>query len=211
MLSVNKFYEEVSYKEIVASLVAVMAKNFDDFATDQARYKETLSWLEQKLPEDTSPSVEKLVNSIDQQIGSTIIFSYFLGLKANWDHFIDPIGRTFLDVDSETYLRENMVKRLPDYQKAQYVQEQFYTVLSSAQHERYTDITAYICHLETVGPKLAHYYGYILGNQLFPRIIPGYSEDTQLTLRHKHMLEHYLGVSVKQLHFDCSKLFQHLI
>ena len=99
MLSANKFFEEVSYKEMVSSLAEVMVSNFEDFAADQARYKETLSWLEQTLPEGTAPSVEKLVNAIDQQIGSTILFSYFLGLKANWDHFIDPIGRTFLDVD----------------------------------------------------------------------------------------------------------------
>lgn len=211
MLSVNKFFEEVSYKEMVSSLAEMMASNFEDFATDQARYKETLSWLEQKLPKGTAPSVEELVNAINQQIGSTILFSYFLGLKANWDHFIDPIGRTFLDVDSETYLRENMARQLPDYQNAERVQEQFFVALTPVQQERYEYITSYICHLETVGPKLAHYYGYLLGNQLFSRIIPCYSEDTQLTLRHKHMLEHYLGVSVKQLHFDCSKLFQHLI
>ena len=197
MLSANNFFEKVSYKEMVSSLAEMMASNFEDFATDQTRYKETLSWLEHKLPEDTSPSVEKLVNSIDQQIGSTILFSYFLGLKANWDHFIDPIGRTFLDVDAETYLREDMAKQLPNCQNAQCIQEQFFAALTSAQQERYADITAYICHLETIGPKLAHYYGYMLGNQLFARIIPGYSEDTQLTLRYRLLLEDYLGISVK--------------
>lgn len=196
MLSVNKFFEEVSYKEIVFSLAEVMASNFEDFATDQARYKETLSWLEHKLPEDTSPSVEKLVNSIDQQIGSTILFSYFLGLKANLDHFIDPIGRTFLDVDAEVYLREDLARRSPDYQNAQHTQEQFYTALSPEQQERYEDITSYICHLETVGPKLAHYYGYLLGDQLFPHIIPGYGADAQLKLRYRYMLENYFGISI---------------
>ena len=197
MLSANKFFEEVSYKEMVTSLAEVMASNFEDFAADQARFKETLSWLEKKLANVTAPSVEKLVNSIEQQIGSTILFSYFLGLKANWDHFIDPIGRTFLDVDTETYLRENMAKQLPDCQNAQCAQEQFYAALSPAQRERYEDVIAYISHLETVGPKLAHYYGYIHGNQLFPRIIPGYGADIQLTLQYQHMLGNYIGCSIK--------------
>ena len=204
MLSVNKFFEEVSYKEIVASLVEVMVENFDDFAADQARYKETLSWLEQTLPEGTAPSVEKLVNAIDQQIGSTILFSYFLGLKANLDHFIDPIGRTFLDVDMEVYLREDIARRLPDYQNAQHTQEQFYASLTPMQQERYEDITSYICHLETVGPKLAHYYGYLLGNQLFPRIVPGYGVDAQLTLQYQHFLEDYLGHSINQVKYYAS-------
>lgn len=197
MLSANNFFEKVSYKEMVSSLAEMMASNFEDFAADQARYKETLSWLEQTLPEGTAPSVEKLVNAIDQQIGSTILFSYFLGLKANLDHFIDPIGRTFLDVDAETYLREDMAKQLPDCQNAQCIQEQFYAALSPAQRERYEDVIAYISHLETFGPKLAHYYGYIHGNQLFPRIIPGYGADIQLTLHYRHMLGNYIGCSIK--------------
>lgn len=200
MLSVNKFFEKVSYKEIVASLVEVLAENFEDFAEDQARYKESLSWLEKELAEGTALSVEKLVNAIDQQIGSTILFSYFLGLKANWDHFIDPIGRTFLDVDAETYLRENVAKRLPDYQNAEHVQKQFYAALSPVQQNKYEAVIAYISHLETVGPKLAHYYGYLLGNQLFPRIIPGYGADAQLNLQYRHMLENYLGSTLLHSH-----------
>lgn len=197
MLSVNKFFEKVSYKEIVASLVGVMAKLFENFDTDLAHFKETISWLENELGASTSPSVAEVVESIDPRVGSMLVFSYFLGLKANLDHFLEPIGRTFLDVDIETYLREDMSKRLPDYQNAQRIQEQFYAALSPMQQERYADITAYICHLETVGPKLAHYYGYLLGNQLFSHIIPGYGEDAQLTLRYSHMLENYLGVSIK--------------
>lgn len=193
MLSVNKFFEKVSYKEIVAPIAEVMAERFEDFATEQARFKETISWLENELEGGTSPSVTELVNAIYQRIGSMVLFSWFLGLKANWNHFIDPIGRTFLDVDAEVYLREDVAKRLPDYQNAESVQEQFYAALSPAQQDRYEDITAYICHLETVGPKLAHYYGYMLGNQLFPHIIPGYGADTQLMLRYQYILDNYFG------------------
>ena len=100
-------------------------------------------------------------------------------------------------MDAETYLREDKAKRLPDYHNAECVQEQFYATLTPAQQDRYEDITAYICHLETVGPKLAHYYGYQLGNQLFLHIVPGYSEDIQLTLRYRRILENYLGISIK--------------
>ena len=197
MLSVNTFFEALSYKEIVASLVEVMAENFEDFAEDLVRFNETISWFEKQLAQDTSPSVAEVVDSIDQRVGSMMVFSYFLGLKANWDHFINPIGRTFLDVDAEVYLREDIARRLPDYQNAQRVQEQFYATLSPAQQVRYEDITTYICHLETVGPKLAHYYGYLLGNQLFPHIIPGYGEDTLFTLQYRNMLENYLGICIK--------------
>ena len=197
MISASTLFEKISYKEIVASLVEVMAANFEDFSADQARFNKTISILENELQNTTAPSVKGVVDAIDRQIGSSLLFSFFLGLKANLDHFIDPVGRTFLDVDTETYLREDVATRLPDYQNAQLVQEQFYAVLSPSQQDRYGDIIAYISHLETVGPKLAHYHGYMLGNQLFPRIIPGYSEDLHLTFQYQHMLGNYLGVIIK--------------
>jgi len=193
MLSVNTFLGRTSYKEIVASIVDVMATNFEDFAADLLRFKETISLLEGQLEEDASPSVADEMQAIEQRIGSVVLFSYFLGFKANLDHFMDPIGRTFLNVDTETYLRENLSKQLPDYQNALRVQEQFYAALSPTQQDCYEDIITYISHLETVGPKLAHYYGYMHGNQLFPHIIPGYGADAQLTLRYQHMLKNYLG------------------
>ncbi len=197
MISVNTFFEKISYREIVATLVDVMAENFEDFATDRDRFNETITLLAKELKDGSSPSVSDMVDAIDQQIGSRLLFSCFLGLKANFDHFIDPIGRTFLDVDTEVYLRENIAKHFPDYKKARRVQEQFYAALSPKQQDKYEDISIYISHLETVGPKLAHYYGYVLGNQLFPRVIPGYVADYQLTLRYRHLLKNHLGICLE--------------
>ena len=196
MITVNTFFEKISYKEIVASLVDVMAANFEEFSADHARFNETISLLENELGEGGSPSVSDEIDAICQQIGSILLFSCFLGLKANLDHFINPICRTFLDVDSDIYLREDVVKRLPDYQNAQNMQEKFYAGLSPAQKDKYVNIIAYISHLETIGPKLAHYYGYVLGNQFFPHVIPGYVADYQLTLQYRHMLEEYFGIRI---------------
>lgn len=193
MIAVTTFFEKIRYEQIVAALAEAMAENFEEFAADRAHFNETIALL----GEGVTPSVSDLVDSIYQQVGSCLLFSCFLGFKANLDHFIDPVGRTFLDVDSEVYLREDMAKRFPDYKDAQQVQDQFYAALTLAQQEQYEDISTYISHLETVGPKLAHYYGYVLGNQLFPRVIPGYVADSQLTLRYRHMLEKYLGVRIQ--------------
>ena len=194
MISVNTFLEKISYKEIVAALVDVMAENFEDFAEDQIGFNETIALLENELGEGATPSVSDMVDAIHQQIGSSLLFSCFLGLKANLDHFVDPIGRTFLNVDPETYLREDVAKLFPDYQNAVRVQEQFLAALSPEQKDKYEDISTYISHLETVGPKLAHYYGYALGNYLFPHVIPGYVVDYQLLLEYRRMLENYLEI-----------------
>lgn len=198
MLLERNIFEKISYKEIVTKLVDFMTANSEEFAADRIHFTETISWLETELGQDALPSAAELVDSVEQQIGSTLLFSCCLGVKANLDHFIDPISRTFLDVDPEVYLRENIARQLPDYLRAQHVQEQFYKVLSPNQREKYDEgITTYICHLETVGPKFAHYYGFFLGNQLFPHVVPGYVSDTQLLIQYRYMLETYLGINIE--------------
>ena len=133
------------------------------------------------------------INAIEQQCVSDLLFSGFLGIKANLDNFKNPIARNFLDVDFEVYLREEVAHRLPEYEQAQKSREQFYSQLSSAQREIYEDVRTYTCHLETIGPKLAHYLGYLLGNELLPRIIPGYCADSVLTIQYGAVLGKYMG------------------
>ena len=196
-MSVITFFEKINYKAIVTKLVDFMAANSEEFIADQTSFNETISFLEVELGQHTSPSVADLVDAIDQQICSTLLFSYYLGLKANFDHFINPLTRTFMDTDPEIYLRENIAWQLPDYRSAQHMREQFYNTLSTTQKDKYDeDIATYVCHLETIGPKLAHYYGYLLGNQLFPRVVLGYTEDTQLSFCYLQTLEKYLGFRV---------------
>lgn len=201
MLSENALFPKISYKEIVAKLEDMLATNSEEFVVDQARFDETISFLEAELGQDALPSVGALVDAIYQQIGSSLLFSCFLGFKANLDHFIDPVSRTFLDADPEIYLRENVARRLPHYQNATHVQEQFYATLSSTQKDKYEEgISTYVCHLETVGPKLAHYYGYVLGNLIFPHVIPGYVSDAQLSLQYRYWLNAYYGSNIELLY-----------
>lgn len=124
-------------------------------------------------------------------------FSGFLGFKANLDHYIDPVARTFLDVDSEVYLREHAAKRLPEYEKAETLRKRFRAVLSPTQLESYDDIAVYANHLEATIPKLAHYLGYLLGNELLPRIVQGYYPDMHMTAQYRRILEGYLEIEIR--------------
>ena len=115
------------------------------------------------------------------------------GMKSNLDHFVDPMARTVLDVDFPVFLREATAVRLPEHAQAQETIDAFYALLTPAQKELFEDITAYIAFLETTGPKLAHYYGYILGNDLLYRVVPGYHQDDVLTMHYSAMLRKYFG------------------
>ena len=122
-----------------------------------------------------------------------ICFFGVLGIKANLAHFIDPMSRNFLDVSFETHLREITAHRLPEYVQAQNERNRFYALLSPDQCTVYEDVMSYVAYLETIGLKLAYYYGYLFGNKLLYRIIPGYHADMALTMNYCMVLEDYSG------------------
>lgn len=171
-------------------LIELMRREFEDFDREADRYAHALALLQQELGSD---SVQAEADALRMQIASMLLYCGGLGFKANLDHFLDPVARDFLSVDTEVFLRENIAHTLPDYIQAQAVRNRFYATLSPEQRTLYTDVLVYNSHLETVGPKLAHYYGYLLGNALLPRITPGYQPDHTHTLRYCKMLEEYFG------------------
>ena len=175
---------------VIDALVKTMEALLEDFSHVRSQYNSAINALEQT--QGTCCSDEKA--AIERQLRSLVLFSGTLGLMANLHHFIDPIARDFLDVDFEVYLREETAHRLPEYKKAQQIREAFFVRLSPAERKIYEDVTEYACYLETVAPKLAHYYGYILGNDLLSQVIPGYHPDLIHTSHYKVMLERYLGI-----------------
>lgn len=179
-------------KPLIQSLENYLEERFESFPAAHNSYIKAIAQLREELGTDISPSIDDMVAAVDRQTTSNLLFSGSLGIKANFDNFIDPLTRNFLDVDFEIYLREETAHRLPKYAQSQGVLDQFYTSLSADQKVLYEDVIAYTCYLETIAPKLAHYYGYLLGNELFPHIIPGYHSDMALSLRYCMMMRDYL-------------------
>lgn len=189
MLSEKTIREHLTSHSIAQAFIQWLKEESEEFSADHQRYIDAIDTLREELGE----AVTDEMNAIEQQCASDLLFSGFLGLKANLDNFKNPVARSFLDVDFEVFLREEIAHRLPDYEQAQKKQERFYSRLTSAQREIYEDVSTYTSHLETIGPKLAHYFGYLLGNELLPRIIPGYCVDSVLTIKYNAILEKYMG------------------
>lgn len=195
-MTMQTVLNQLTGEEIYNALIHAMTNEFEDFAAARKQYENAMTILRTELGDDATPSVNDAMAAIQQQTVSNLLFSGALGLKANLDNFIDPLTRNFLDVDSEIYLREDTAHRLPAYAQAQGVLERFSALLSPGQQALYEDVIAYTSHLETIAPKLAHYYGYLLGNALLPRIIPGYHPDATLTVQYRMMLTDCFGKKI---------------
>ena len=195
MVTTSKVLEQLTGKQIVRALETYLEEKFESFPTVHSRYINAIAQLRKELGAAVSPSVDDLMEAIDKQTASNLLFSGALGMKFNLDHFMDPMARTVLDVDFSVFLREEIAIRLPAYVKAQETIDGFFALLTPAQNELFEDIVEYISYMETTGPKLAHYYGYILGNDILYKLVPGYHSDEVLTMRYRAMLGEYLGIA----------------
>lgn len=192
MITMQSVLNQLTGEEIYRSLIQTLTEEFEDFAAARTQYESAMDSLRTELGEEV---VRDAMDAIRRQTVSDLLFSGSLGIKANLDNFINPLMRNFLDVDSEIYLRENTARRLPEHVQAHQVLKQFYALCSPHRQGLYEDITEYISYLETVAPKLAHYCGYLLGNELLPRVVPGYHGDLALTAQYQRMLRDYFGPS----------------
>lgn len=187
MKTMKNTLEKVTKELLVEPLLNFMTERNEDFAEDAKKYKDALISLENKL------STKEFEEAIFRQTVCMVLFSGWLGFKANRDHFEDPVARTFLEVDIETYLQEHILQQIPEYKNAQEMIRWLLSRLSQEQEEAHEAIVEYISHLETIVPKLAHYFGYLLGNELLPKVLPGYAEDTKMTVKYERILGEYMG------------------
>lgn len=167
MIDIKTVMKQLTGPALVISLIEFMEQRFEDFSEIHKKYREVIQQVN---------TGEQLSVAIETQIASDLLFSVALGINANLDHFRNPIGRTFLEVEPEIYLRESIAHSLPHYIEAQ---------KNVDTEELNDDVIAHISYLESIGPKLAHYFGYLLGDELLPRIVPGYQPDPILTIRYR--------------------------
>ena len=155
--------------------------------------------LRKELGDKATVSVDEFDAALHDAICSDLVYSAYLGFKANLDYYENPLANNFLEVDPEIYLREGTAHRLPAYEKAYAKVDAFYKQLSPELREATDAVTDYESHLETVGPKLAHYWAFKKANSFFPKVIPGYCASIPFTYAYEHMLAKYMGITIIQL------------
>ncbi len=197
MKVVQKITELLTGPAIVDFLTKEILADNEDFCEDLSNYQSAITKLQAELGNSIKPNVENVVNAVNQRTASVLLFSAFLGLQMNLAHFRNPMlpNCTWPSVDNGDYLQTNAIRTLAGYRDAETVLSSFNSLLTPQQKEIYDAVAEYISFWDIYGAKLSHYCGYLLGNALFPYLIPGYYPDSVLTLRYGAMLENYFGAS----------------
>lgn len=199
MISKTQILDALLGKQLVDALIETLYIQDDDFPEIHQAYLAAIDTLKTALAPDAKYSVQKYVTAIEQQCASNLFFAGVQGLKMNLEHFRNPMAPncTWAQVDYDDYLRVDLAYALPLYEVAEKYIEQFEKTLPEELRATCDTVTRYRTALEVSGMKLAHYYGYLLGNDLLKCCVPGYRPDHVLDFRYRYMLEQYFGGTLR--------------
>lgn len=198
MISKNQFMNSLIGKPVVDAVVQTLYNQSDDFPAIYEAFLAAVEKMHEVLGPDAKHEIRKYVTAIEQMAASNLYFAGMQGLKMNYDHFVNPMAPncTWPQVDYDDYLRPHMADQLPLYETAYRFKEKFEKQLPEELKEAEEAVCSYETALECSGMKLAHYYGYLMGNELLYNSVPGYHPDMVLDIKYTHMLEKYFGRSL---------------
>ena len=203
MHTVKSLMNQFTSPEVVLQNVSNALRQIaPDFVTEERQYYESIGVLKDTLGASMKPSVDEYIAAIEEEISAELVYVAWLGFQQNIECFNNPINTMFLKMDYEDFHRERRMATLPQVQHALKTINAFHDVLrtcSGFNHELTEGITSYITYLETVGYKLAHYFGFIFADQFLEHVIPGYRNDTVTTMQYERELEDYLGLDLRKL------------
>ena len=194
MRKMEETFEMLFGQEIAEALIERMLEWIPEFREDHDRYVAALEELRKEYGEDA----DIIHAAVLRGSASDLFFAGMQGLKMNYEHWLNPMAPncTWPQVDYNDYLREDIAHTLPEYREAESVLEDFRKKLPEDKQFLYDAIAEYQSHLVTVGPKLAHFYGFQAGNEVLRQLIPGYISDPMLSLKYAEMLEKIFGNDV---------------
>ena len=193
MKTIEQIKDLMVGKSVIADLADLLRANDADFAESEKCYYAAVEKLRAALPAEQTPSLDEYLSACETDVISVVAYAGYLGFRVNLENFHHPIGIDFVRLDTIDYLKDHLFGHFPINYRNSQVREAFYKSLPEGLQCLEDSIQDYFTHLECAGPKLAHYAGYIIANNILPWVEPGYREDYSQTLAFTDETEKYMG------------------
>ena len=203
MYTVKSILTQVTDSELVFQNVMETLRTVDpSFEDEHRQYLHSVDTLMNSLRTEDSTKVMGYIAAKEKAFCSEMIYIAWLGFQQNIACFRNPINTEFLKLDYETIHRENSFQSLPNILSALSAINDFDCSLRSLPDDIQNiamGITDFFSYLETVGYKLAHYFGFVFADRFLGYVIPGYAPDTATTMQYAMMLQEYLDCNLSPL------------
>lgn len=184
---------------IMQAMKDTLRKIDPGFPEKEADFLQAASGLEQKLGDSVSPSASDFLAAMEQNFVSSLIYIGWQGLQLNLDIFQNPVNALRLESSFEDLHQERRLATIPTVGNARSTICAFYEAIKQLPEDvqsHIDDISAFYADLETIGYKLAHYFGFRLGNAFLHHVIPGYIHDDVHTGLYTMALQDYLNTDL---------------
>ena len=203
MYTVKSILTQVTDSELVFQNVMETLRTVDpSFEDEHRQYLHSVDTLMNSLRTEDSTKVMGYIAAKEKAFCSEMIYIAWLGFQQNIACFRNPINTEFLKLDYETIHRENSFQSLPNILSALSAINDFDCALRSLPDDIQNiamGITDFFSYLETVGFKLAHYFGFAFADRFLGHVIPGYTPDSATTTQYAMMLQEYLDFNLSLL------------
>ena len=193
MKTIEQIKDLMVGKSVIADLADLLRANDADFAESEKGYYAAVEKLRAALPAEQTPTLDEYLSACETDVISVVAYAGYLGFRVNLENFHHPIGIDFVRLDTIDYLKDHLFGHFPINYRNSQVREAFYKSLPEGLQGLEDSIQDYFTHLDCAGPKLAHYAGYIIANNILPWIEPGYREDYCQTMAFTAETEKYMG------------------
>ena len=201
--------ELTNVQKLITGLKESLYKIDPEFPSLEAAFQESCERLLTVAGNQFSPSAQEYLDALELDFASSVIYIAGQGFQLNLEIFRNPSASLFLlQGDFEDITRERMLDTVPGVQKAGEIIGAFWAAvrkLPEAEVKKICAISEGIseryAYLETVGYKLAHYFGFSLANHVLPYVIPSYLQDPVYTHSYRKRLENCLELDLHKL--DC--------
>ena len=203
MYTVNSVFTQITDSTSVFQNIMDTLRMVDpSFEDEHRQYIHSVDTLMDSLCEEDSVKVPEYIAAKENAFCSEMIYIAWLGFQQNIACFENPINTEFLKLDYEIIHRENNFQSLPNILSALSAINDFDCALQSLPDDIQNiamGITDFFSYLETVGFKLAHYFGFAFGDRFLGHVIPGYTPDSATTTQYAMMLQEYLDFNLSLL------------
>lgn len=199
MTPMAQFIDQLIGPSIIRHLADTLRETSEEFPDSEIRYQKTVEELRAALPEAHSPSLDAYLEAMETDIRARLVYAGYNGFIANLANFRQPFGLDFTRKDFFDTVKDHIIGHFPINYEAARVIDAFVRSLPENCRQFEEDISNYYIHMECTGPKLAHYAGYLIGNQILPWVEPGYREDYHQTFLYAHEIKEYLGIDPSEL------------
>ena len=193
---IDKLYEKlIDPQAMLAAMKETLRQIDPQYSKEEAAFFDGIEALRAGLPSDHPVSLDAYLEEEERDMAECLLHLFWKGVKQNYDCFVNPVNKMFLQMDYEDFHQESLMRHFfPAHFND--MSTKFAHSLPAEMSNATEPIISYYTYLQTIAYKLAHYYGFRFGDTFLSKVVPGYYPDGATSSTYALILHNDIGLHI---------------